>query len=327
MNLYVRNAIDSNGILGINILRYFLGKIMRLEIQLKVLLNVINKIKIKSNPINNDVNRMLIDNIKEIVEGLDEIRDFNYLDPELSELKSIDYFFNFVGDRLVVNNNNFNTIERLIRDLRYKIQTNIGILESLKISSTELTLCIKIIEFDSLKEIADELATIDKILNQVISHEKLKGEYKFTNFDIGTSWIFIVVNSMITLSAIASVIWSASVIRKKIIEGNISNEYLKQMKIKTDSMEDIKNAQKVLIKNLIETEAVNIMSEYKLDDTNHEYKERLIWAIGELSELIVKGVEVQPATISSEEVKNLFPNFEKLDMIESKVKLLENKKK
>ena len=69
------------------------------------------------------------------------------------------------------------------------------------------------------------------------------------------------------------------------------------------------------------------MTEHGLEDSNNEYKNRLIYAVTELSKLIVRGVEILPATISSEDAKNLFPDFNKLDQIESRIKLLDDKNK
>jgi hypothetical protein len=300
---------------------------MRLEIQLNILSAALKKIFIETSQVQNEHNKICINNISTIIEGLNEIENINSLNPELKKIREIDYFYSFTGKKLVLDRNNYSIIESLIDSLRYKLQTNINILNSIVVPASELTLCIKLIEYGSLNDIANELMILDKAINQVITHEKLKGEFKFTNFDVGTSWVYIIVNSMPVLGVIASVIWSASVIRKKIIEGNINNEFLKQMKLKTSTLEDIKGANDTLIKQYIETEAVNVMSEHNLDDTNHEYKERLIYAIKELSKLIIDGVEFNPAAISTEDVKNLFPNFDKLDLIESKTKLLENKSK
>jgi len=300
---------------------------MRLEIQLNILSAALKKIEIEASEVQNERNKTCINNISTIIEGLNEIKNINSLNPELNKIREIDYFNIFSGERLILDNNNYVNIERLINSLRAKLQTNINILNSIVVPASELTLCIKLIEFDSLNDIANELMTLDKIINQVITHERLKGEFKFTNFDIGSTWVYIIFNSMSVLGVIASVIWSASVIRKKIIEGNINNEFLKQMELKTETLEDIKKANSTLIKQYLETEAVNVMSEHNLDDTNNEYKNRLIYAINELSNLIINGVEFNPAAISTEDVKNLFPNFDKLDLIESKTKLLENKSK
>ena len=298
---------------------------MRLEVQLDILEKAIKKLNIAFTQNPNNSNLFIITNLPIVKEGLNEILCFNYLNPELQEAIGIDYFYNFAGEKLVLQKSDFDRVRTLIENLKYKIRVNIDILKSMIVPAEELTLCIKIVECDSLKDIATDLSTLDKIISQVITHKNLNGEYKFSNFGIGSSWVYIVLNTVITYGVIASVIWSASVIRKKILEGNISNEYLKQMKLKTESMDDIKEAQKELIRKCIEAEAINIMSTHNLEDTDHEYKGRLIYAIKELSELIMRGVEIQPSTISTEDVKNLLPNFDKLDLIESKIKLLENK--
>jgi hypothetical protein len=44
-----------------------------------------------------------------------------------------------------------------------------------------------------------------------------------------------------------------------------------------------------------------------------------------MSELIQKGVEIQPSLHTPENVSNLFPNYKLLNLIESKTKQIENK--
>lgn len=62
------------------------------------------------------------------------------------------------------------------------------------------------------------------------------------------------------------------------------------------------------------------------DNTDNEYKNRLIYSITELAKLINDGVQVHPSLMAPEESKNLFPDYKNLDYIESKTKLIEEKK-
>jgi hypothetical protein len=298
---------------------------MRLEEQLNILVKAQEKLNILSSSVQGDPNKTCINNIKSLLEGINDIKIFDYFNSELQYINEYDFFYKFSGERIVLDNNNYREINKQIDNLRYKLKTNIDILKSIVVPASELTLCIKLIEYDSIKDIADDLIKLDKIFNQVITHEDLNGNYNFSNFDVGTSWLYITISSLIAFNFIASLVWSATVIRKKIIEVEISNELNKQMKLKTETLEDLQKANAVLINDFIEAEATNIMTEHNLGNIDNEYKIRLIHSIKELSELIMKGVEIKPAINSSEEAKNLFPNFGKLDLIEEKTKLLDNK--
>ena len=193
-------------------------------------------------------------------------------------------------------------------------------------SDSELSLEIRLIEYESIDKIGKDLIKIDKLINQVITNEKINGNYKFSSFDIGSSWIYIILSSILSLNLIAAVIWSACVIRKKMIEGSILNEKLKQMKIQTSSLEDIKKANQELIDNAIVAEAQNILNIFDLDNTDNEYLNRIKNSIKEFSELINRGVEVHSSLFAPEKSKNVFPNYSSLNIIESQIKAISEKK-
>jgi hypothetical protein len=260
-----------------------------------------------------------------MLKGISFIEGLNFLHQELQGIKNLDFFYNYTGNDISFDSQVHGQVTTALTRLKNRVKEFITIFKSIINDESEFELHIKLIEHNSLGDLGDELKILDKVINQLITHKKINGTYKFSSFDLGTTWVYIVFSSAPALLIIASAVWSACVIRKKWLEGNLLLENIRQMKIKTESLKDIQETNEKLLRDLTENEAKNILSENDLDDPEHEYKERVIYAIKTLSDLIDKGAEIHPAIMAPEEVKNLFPDFSSLDLIESKTKLLEDK--
>lgn len=257
--------------------------------------------------------------------GINIIETFDYLNPELNTVKNLGILNNLVSDMITVNRNTYDSISNAIQALRKKIILNLNLLDSTIVKVDDFTICIKLIEHASLEKLGNELKQIDKIITQAITHVKISSTYEFLTFDIGSSWIYITVSSMLALNLIGSLVWAACVIRKKWLEGTYLEKLIEQMNVKNESLKDIQEANKKQLDNLLKIEAKKIMQDFDLDNTDNEYENRLIYSIKELSQLINDGVQIQPSLLVQEDSKNLFPDYEKLDSIESKIKLLEKK--
>lgn len=301
---------------------------MRYQIQIEMLEASQKLLEIKSQQLPN-TQTFYVNNIKDISQGIEILKNLEYLNPELKRVMDLGIVTNVQSSTITVNNDVFSKLTASVNALRNKINQNLSILKSTVIEISESTICIKLIEHDSLKELGNELELIDTILNQIISHKDVSGTYKFSSFDIGSTWVYILINSSLTMNLIAGVVWSACVIRKKWLECEYLKQQIKLMKIKEDSLKDIQEASDKQLKLLTESEAKNIMQQFNLDNTDNEYQNRLVHSITELSKLINEGVQVQPSLLVPEESKNLFPNYKELDSIQSHTKLLEknNEKK
>ncbi len=189
------------------------------------------------------------------------------------------------------------------------------------------TISIKIHDSSDLKDMIIILKLIELNISQVINHKGIDGELKVENWENGSRWINLTLKTTAAYAIIASVIWSSAVVAKKIQENQVLYETISAMKLKNESLNDIKETQKRLLKELVEAEADYIYEEnINKSKKDVEYVERLKNSIRSFSEIILKGTEVHPGIVGNESVDNLFPDFKHLDTIESKVPRIEHKK-
>ncbi|MFL0196983.1 hypothetical protein ACJDU8_15655 [Clostridium sp. WILCCON 0269] len=159
----------------------------------------------------------------------------------------------------------------------------------------------------------------------MLNEPQLESNIQIQSFDSGSYWIEIAMGSVTALSFVAGLIWSGTVIYKKIIEIEAAKETLKILPIYTDSIKDLEGGIAKLINTLCESEAKQLCDQNKLVECSPEYEKRLMFSIKTMAELIHKGAEFHHALNAPEDVKNLFPNYGNLLQVNSKIKQLNDK--
>ena len=179
---------------------------------------------------------------------------------------------------------------------------------------------IKLPDENDLQQMVSNLDRFRMALSQTILNKEIKGKLQVENWESGSFWLTVCVGSAVAVAVIGSLAWAAAVVTKKIQEAKIFNEFARGLSIKNDSLEDLKHGQDKMIDLMLANEAKHIEVEFYPDSSDPEQTERLKHAINTFSDLIQRGAEVHPALNAPEQVSNLFPNFQNLLAIQSKVK-------
>lgn len=174
-------------------------------------------------------------------------------------------------------------------------------------------------DFDELSKVSRD---IHIALTQIVLNEEIGGETKIVSVENGSIWLNVLIGST-AVAAVASVVWAAAVIYKKIQEGRLLEQQIRGLKVKNDSLEDVLKAQKAETDLVIQAEAEHIQSEMFTQNAP-ENIERIKKSITIFAELIGKGAEIHPALVAPEQVSNLFPDPTKLIGLESKIKKIGN---
>lgn len=173
----------------------------------------------------------------------------------------------------------------------------------------------KVKDFDQLSKVSDQLRLA---FSQVVC-EYEGGQLEIVRFEQGSLWGVVKVGTAAML--VAGLVWSGAVISKKILECRHSYEVYRNASARNDLLKELQKLAEAQINNLIELEAKALQDEH-FGKENAEQLERIKNSIRNISDLILKGTEIQPALVAPENVQNLFPDFTKLPLIESKVKKL-----
>jgi hypothetical protein len=184
---------------------------------------------------------------------------------------------------------------------------------------------IKLPEERDFAGVIKDLNAINTAISQNVLNDKISGVVVVKSWQPGSLWIDLYLGSPAAVGLVGGIAWAAAVVRKKWHEGSVMGNIADSMKIKNEMLEILKKGVEDHVKLVVESEAKNLLNHNFAEDENPDQVERLKHGIKTFADLIQRGAEVHPALQAPEDVKNLFPDFKKLDVIESKQKLLEEK--
>lgn len=166
--------------------------------------------------------------------------------------------------------------------------------------------------------LVSDIDNIYKVISQLILNEKINGKFIINSWGTGSRWINLNLGTVLAVTIVAHVVRAGEVVYKKVKEGKIFCEYARGLSLKCEALDEIANKQSELLNQLVNEEAKKIQEEFYDDDKDNEYLERIKCSIKIFSELIERSTEIYPAHATPEDVKNLFPDFAKLELITSK---------
>ncbi|MBC5864441.1 hypothetical protein [Flavobacterium turcicum] len=262
------------------------------------------------------------------------VSNLNLLRNGIIELEKMGLFKNLVeslvesvifttgNDSLRIQSIENNGISNNIKLLKTLIENFLDVLHQTVPEESLQSINIKmppVNDFDDLSKVSRE---IHLAITQVVYLPEIGGQTKIESVENGSIWFNVLVGSA-AVSVIASMVWSAAVIFKKIMEGKLLAEQIRGLKVKNESLEDILKAQKAETEMMLQAEAKFVYSEHFKNDTP-ENIEKIKNSISTFADLISKGAEIKPALMAPEEVSNLFPDATKLISLESRIKKLAN---
>ena len=180
------------------------------------------------------------------------------------------------------------------------------------------TIYVQMPKIKDLEDLSKKSKNLHNAISQSILDPSIKGTIKVRSYDIGSLWIIITVGSVMAVKLIGGLVWAAAVIRKKKMEFKTFEQHVKCLEIKTESMVDLKDAQKKQLEESLEAEAGNLAAQF-YKSGNAEKTERLKYSIKLISDLMDKGVEIHPSLNASKEVGNMYPDYTNIRLIESRI--------
>lgn len=274
---------------------------------------------------NTNPQQFRLSNVLKANQAIKALEIIGLFESEIEALRKTS-FFNNASNEIVVNGQEYSNIIELFNKIR---QASFMLLQVLnKTLSTagldgEKTVSIKFITIGNFGDLEKYVAQLIKVIQIPLSDFREGGQIQIVNFDSGTFWFDILLPTTSCVTLVGSIAWAGAVIYKKWLEAFAFKKYAEGLEIQMDHLENLKNAAKKKIDQDIEAEAKLIQNEYFTPE-DMEQLARLKLSIKEYSKLIQKGVEINPALTAPENVSNLFPNYKLLNLLDSKIKKIEN---
>lgn len=248
--------------------------------------------------------------------ALKRIADIPFLKEDIIKLVEIK-FFDISEDSLSFTYTDYN----ILSDTTYEI--SIALSYFIKYYKTELaddefSLNIRLPEISTFSDLAKISGDFKKAIEIPLLDSKIESDLKITHAARGSILLYVSLGTTLAVSLIGSIVWSAAVIRRKRAETKIYEAHTRTLELKNEMMEIFIEAQKKLVEETLDNEAQSILSE-RYKESSAESLERLKLSISTVSDLIDKGARILP-TSTSNDLKQLFPDYDKLSLIQSAIK-------
>jgi hypothetical protein len=246
-----------------------------------------------------------------------EFEEVPFLKNAIDELRK-GALFSTTGDRILTDGVSHTQIDSFVKKLRTGLEFFIQQFESNYNIDSETTLAIKMPPMKTFSDLSKVANAFKKAIEIPLLDSKIESELEIKTAEPGSIWLMVGVGTTIAVNLIGGIAWAAAVIKRKNAEGKIFIQHARTLELKNDQIELYVKAQRTQLDNILNAEAEAIATKhYSAQDP--ETIERLKLSISTVADLIDKGAKILP-TSKSDEVKQLFPEYGKLSLIESAIK-------
>lgn len=248
--------------------------------------------------------------------------------PSLTDELKKQSFYNFNGETLIIQQQELNVLNKIVPQVKsILVATSKSIEQAQNYEiDTKLTISIKIPDIADFEELEKISSKLTKIFSQTLLSDEIEGGFRIIGFDSGSNWIDILATSTAIVQTIGGLAWSGAVVFKKLQEGLLIQQKVREMKISNNAIEEIVEKSKEDVNEVAEKEAQYVYEKY-FSGKNPEQIARIKMALKEIADLYKQGGTIKPSLEASDEVTDEFPEISELPSIESRIKKIEQKKK
>ena len=258
------------------------------------------------------------------VSGLNKLRNsilafdkIPFLKEPIEKLKN-GFLFTSTGDKLSLNASNHTILQDFVKNLVTGLSFFVMQFESNYNIESETTLAIKLPPIKTFNDLSKTANDFKKAIEIPLLDSKIDSELDIKTAEPGSIWLMVSVGTTIAINLIGGIAWAAAVIKRKNAEAKIFEEHARTLELKNDQIDLYVSAQKTQLENILQNEAEAIASKH-YSAQEPETIERLKLSISTVADLIDKGAKILP-TSKSDDIKQLFPEYGKLSLIESAIK-------
>lgn len=253
-----------------------------------------------------------VSNLNTVNQLLHELKQYDVFLPDIKRLED-NPTFGISYSPAFIDTNSFQTYMQVLVSIRAKLDMLEYLYSVTGKRLEDKTLCFSIPENYDLKDLRDFSNNITKSLSQISTIPEFEGEITFKGVESGSDWFYFVISSAKLLLIVEIIIRIA---KKVVIESAIAYNTVRLMKLQTDSIANLENMQKALIKNYIENEE-------NFKNLNTEKLNTVVNATVLLSKEISKGTKAEISLLNQAKSEEVILTDKTLESTIEKIKLLQ----
>lgn len=241
----------------------------------------------------------------------------------------IDSIINTIGiirtekDSFIIDLNDYNKLIKSIQILLQNLNGVIVFCEAAGLDSSKSGFDVKLPQTKDFSELSKYVSTLDRIFSQC-PYLNIDGErIEIESVDIGSIWMkfaVITVSTSVILSNLATLVDKCVKIQSHIITCKQQEEQYRTLQLKNDLLESIIQANEEATNILLDQTVEELQKD--IGELNSEDTVRLKMSLKELSNMMVKGLEIYASIDAPDEVKAFFPTSDDIKSLNEPIKML-----
>ena len=241
------------------------------------------------------------------LEAIEALKPTGIFQGEITKLLSVSLIVNNVRDPIVVPLPVYQDFHKTLARLQQRATAFLGVLNEFIGEQDPHSIGVKLPPGLDLKQTADTILDLDKLLQQALVNPETKGTITLQGFDRGSEWLDIGLRSATALIFLSQMVQFYFRVKEKGVEIERKREIVRTIRLKNDAMEE---ANKALTQEL---ESYREGELNKLLGNNNEQNERIKFSLNLLKILMDKGLQIQPSPSAPEEAKLSFSPPEQIE--------------
>lgn len=268
-------------------------------------------------------NAIVFSNLNRFKLFLGHLADLGIFDKEIEQLRKSQLFATTAEGLSVQSAHGADAIAETAAYIYYAVNALNRVIPKLLPDEPKECVFIRFPDAEDIGTITRDLQAIEKAVLQMVTQANVGGSFKVLRWESGSLWIHVFVATAEAVAVVAAAAGAAAVVAKKWMEFAMFGEHARGLRIKNDSLEDLKSAQAKLLEELLLAESRNLTEKYLSPEGNEEVVQRVRYSVKTISELIRRGGEVSPSLNAPEDVRKLFPDYKTLATALSSIKQIE----
>lgn len=299
---------------------------MRLRDMKQLLIDNIDNLEFETKKINSDAFDLF--GFQKVITAVNNLKELDFLENEINDLSQLEniYYDKSISDRIRVDKGSYSSFVNLINVIKNKCTATLEAFDQAIPNQEQYSISVRLPDYKNLDQLSKFFSKLNTSLEQAIVNEKINGKISIQNFDSGSLWVELILGGHFALQFVGALARTAAVVRNQTFQLSILEQQARTLEIKNDTLEDLQKGLSKSINALVETETKNLLNQEGID-CDPEYLEKMKYSVKTLAELINEGTEIHPSYLAEPEYTKDFPDYKKLDLIESTIKQIESNTK
>jgi hypothetical protein len=236
-----------------------------------------------------------------------KLNDAGVLVKDTSRMLSITEIAQHVENEITVSANAYNSFNGAMQRVRQRGEILLETLDEMLEGEAAEQIAIRLPDETDLSDVGELLQLLEKLLNQVVVNEYVKGEVRLISFDRGSNWLELYLGTIAAVSAVGAIVRLIYQMGVKALDLASRREVFRSLKLETDLAAAAERALEAEFAATFEAGALHVVKVAGAPEADNDFRERIKYVVDTLTPLVNRGLLIRASLTAPPETQAEFP--------------------